>query len=61
MVVNALNLDDEATPLSKFSNELKLCRGNNGDIKLNTEFELSVDSGSLINLEGLMLIVKFEI
>ncbi|PTN11846.1 neuraminidase-like domain-containing protein [Nitrosomonas aestuarii] len=57
----SINIDGEITDLSKISNELKLCRGNNSDIKLDNEFELSVDSGSLANLEELMLIIKFKI
>ncbi|WP_295624806.1 hypothetical protein [uncultured Nitrosomonas sp.] len=48
----SISIDGEATNLSKSSNELKLCRGSNNDIKLDAEFELSLDAGSLTNLEN---------
>jgi len=57
----SINIDGDIANLSKISNELKLCRGNNSDIKLDTEFELSVDAGSLANLEELIFIVKYKL
>jgi hypothetical protein len=56
----SINIDGGAASLAKISSELKLCRGNNSDIKLDTEFELSIDPGSLANLEELILIVKYK-
>lgn len=57
----SISIDGDVTNLSKISSELKLCRGNNSDIKLDTEFELSVDAGSLANLEELIFIVKYKL
>jgi hypothetical protein len=57
----SINIDGDAASLSKISSELKLCRGNNSDIKLDTEFELSIDPGSLANLEELIFIVKYKL
>lgn len=57
----SINIDGDAASLSKISSELKLCRGNNSDINLDTEFELSIDPGSLANLEELIFIVKYKL
>ncbi|MER2511874.1 MAG: neuraminidase-like domain-containing protein [Nitrosomonas ureae] len=57
----SISIDGDVTSLSKISSELKLCRGNNSDIKLDTEFELSVDAESLANLEELIFIVKYKL
>ena len=54
----SINIDGTATSLSKV-NELNLCKGNNSDIKLNTDFELSVDIPSLTNLEEIVLVIKY--
>jgi len=57
----SINIDEDAVSLSKISSELKLCRGNNSDIKLDTEFKLSIDPGSLANLEELIFIIKYKL
>lgn len=54
----AINLDGNSTSLAKI-NELNLCKGNYSDIKLDTDFELSVDVPGIANLEELILVIKY--
>ena len=39
---------------------LKLCQGNNGDIELDTQFELSLAPPELADLEDMMIVIKFS-
>lgn len=52
------NVDGVPTNLARVD-EWKLCRGNNGDIELDTAFDLSVAIAQLNNLEALM-VVKYS-
>ena len=55
-----VNVDGAPTNLSRVD-EWQLCRGNNGDIELDTAFDLSVaPAAQLNNLEELMLVVKYS-
>ena len=54
----SINIDGTATSLSKV-NELNLCKGNNSDIKLDTDFELSVEVAGIANLEEIILVIKY--
>lgn len=55
----SINIDATAMNLSRID-EWKLCRGNNGDIEIDTSFELSVVPVQLANLEDLMMVVKYS-
>jgi 5-hydroxyisourate hydrolase-like protein (transthyretin family) len=54
-----LNVDDAATNLARVD-ELKLCKGINSDIDLDTLFTLSISNTDKLKLEELMLVVKYK-
>ena len=54
-----INIDGAATNLSRVD-ELKLCKGINPDIDLDTLFNLSVSNADKLKLEDLLLIVKYK-
>ena len=54
-----INVDAAATNLARVD-ELKLCRGINSDIDLDTLFTLSVSNADKLKLEELLLIVKYK-
>jgi hypothetical protein len=54
----SINIDETATSLTKI-NVLSLCKGNNSDIKLDTNFELSADMDKLENLDEMVFIIKY--
>lgn len=54
-----INVDGNLTNLARID-ELKLCKGINSDIELGTAFTLSVSNADKVNLEELLLIVKYR-
>ncbi|ESS71646.1 hypothetical protein MGMO_93c00040 [Methyloglobulus morosus KoM1] len=57
----SINIDDNATPLTKIDEEWKLLRSEkNEDITLDSEFKLSVNPPDLKSLEELVLLVKYS-
>jgi hypothetical protein len=54
-----LNVDSIATDLARVD-ELKLCKGINSEIDLDTPFTLSVSSADNLKLEELMMVVKYK-
>ncbi len=54
-----INVDTIATHLSRVD-DLKLCKGINSDIDLDTLFTLSVSNADKLKLEELMLVVKYK-
>lgn len=54
-----INVDGNATNLARVE-ELKLCKGINSEIGLDTQFTLSVSNADKLKLEDLMLIVKYK-
>ena len=54
-----INVDEVATNLSRVD-ELKLCRGINSDIDLDTLFTLSVSNADKLKLEELLMVVKYK-
>jgi len=55
-----LNVDSAVTNLARVD-ELKLCKGINSDIDLDTLFTLSVSNADKLKLEELMLVVKYRV
>jgi hypothetical protein len=55
-----LNVDAAVTNLARVD-ELKLCKGINSDINLDTLFTLSVSNTDKLKLEELMLVVKYRV
>jgi hypothetical protein len=57
--VFTINVDGAATNLARVD-ELKLCKGINSDIDLDTLFALSVSNADMLKLEELLLVVKYK-
>ena len=54
----AINEDDADTNLARVD-ELKLCKGINSDIELDTLFKLSISNVDKVKLEELLLVIKY--
>jgi hypothetical protein len=55
----SVNIDGTAVNLSRID-EWKLCRGSKTGLEIETPFELSISAAQLVNLEDLMLVVKYS-